>query len=208
MCIKKILNKILNTLNIYPDINQRYTLMSMFISGLLVTYASPAITKAIISELPAEWLAFEALFGSTCALIIGMIWKGKTREYSTKFFMILALIESIAGCLLSMYLCFIEYNVWVFAIISLVYSSFVSIFVGKCIMVFKSILYNEKGRERYDNNASIIGGIVSVIGYSLALLFMPSLKLSLFLWGLCCIIDDLGWIIVYNRNKELLKSKI
>ena len=122
--------------------------------------------------------------------------------------MILALVESIVGCLLAMYLCFIEYNVWVFAIVSLVYTSFVSIFVSKCIMVFKSILYNEKGRETYDNNASIVGGIVSVSGYSLALVFMPSLKMALFLWGICCIIDDLGWIIVYKRNKELLKNKM
>ena len=206
--MKQFFNKILNLLNLHPDVNQRYILASMFVSGLLVTYASPAITKAIISELPAEWLAFEALFGSACALLIGIIWKGKTREISTKFFMILALVESIVGCLLAMYLCFIEYNVWVFAIVSLVYTSFVSIFVSKCIMVFKSILYNEKGRETYDNNASIVGGIVSVSGYSLALVFMPSLKMALFLWGICCIIDDLGWIIVYKRNKELLKNKM
>lgn len=204
--IKNILKKILNFLNLHPDKNQQYILTSMFISGLLVTYVSPAVTKAIITELPAQWLAFEALFSSACVLFIGMIWKGCTREYAIKFFSYLAVAESVIGFLLCMYLCFIQYNVWVFAIVSLIYSSFVSIFVGKCIMVFKSQLYNEKGRENYDNNASIVASITSILGYAVALFAMPSLKLALFLWGLCCIIDDIGWIIVYQKNKNKLKT--
>ena len=205
--MKQFFNKILKLLNLHPDINQRYILASMFVSGLLVTYASPAITKAIISELPAEWLAFEALFGSACVLFVGMIWKGKTRDFAIKFFLHLAIVESVIGCCLAMYLCFIQYNVWIFAIISLIYTSFISIFVGKCIMVFKSKLYNEKERENYDNNSSIIGSIVSILGYTFALFAMPSLKLSLFLWGICCIIDDIGWgIVYYKNNKKLLIS--
>lgn len=204
--IKNILKKILNFLNLHPDKNQQYILTSMFISGLLITYVSPAVTKAIITELPAQWLAFEALFSSACVLFIGMIWKGHTREYAIKFFSYLAIAESVIGFLLCMYLCFIQYNVWVFAIVSLIYTSFVSIFVGKCIMVFKSQLYNEKGRENYDNNASIVASITSILGYAVALFAMPSLKLALFLWGLCCIIDDIGWIIVYQKNKNKLKT--
>ena len=205
--MKQFFNKILKLLNLHPDINQRYILASMFVSGLLVTYASPAITKAIISELPAEWLAFEALFGSACVLFVGMIWKGKTRDFAIKFFLHLAIVESVIVCCLAMYLCFIQYNVWIFAIISLIYTSFISIFVGKCIMVFKSKLYNEKERENYDNNSSIIGSIVSILGYTFALFAMPSLKLSLFLWGICCIIDDIGWgIVYYKNNKKLLIS--
>ena len=39
-----------------------------------------------------------------------------------------------------------------------------------------------------------------------ALLFMPSLKVGLFLWSICCIIDDIGWIIVFNKNKTLLRK--
>lgn len=206
--MKQFFNKLLKLLNLHPDVNQRYILASMFVSGLLVTYASPAITKAIISELPAEWLAFEALFGSACVLLVGMIWKGKTRDFAIKFFLHLAIVESFIGCGLAMYLCFIQYNVWIFAIISLIYTSFISIFVGKCIMVFKSKLYNEKEREIYDNNSSIIGSIVSILGYTIALFAMPSLKLSLFLWGICCIIEDIGWGIVYKRNEKLLKNKM
>ena len=73
-------------------------------------------------------------------------------------------------------------------------------------MAFKAVLWQEKERELYDNNISIIGGIVCVIGFSLALLFMPSLKAALFIWALCCILDDIGWLIVYQKNKKQLKN--
>ena len=46
--------KILDKLNIKPDKNQKWILLSLFISGLLITYSSPVIAKSIITALPAE----------------------------------------------------------------------------------------------------------------------------------------------------------
>ena len=71
-------------------------------------------------------------------------------------------------------------------------------------MAFKAKLWIEKEREIYDNNVSIVSGIVCVIGYLLALIALPSLKFALFLWSICCIIDDIGWIIVYHKNRDAL----
>ena len=71
-------------------------------------------------------------------------------------------------------------------------------------MAFKTKLWNEEKREIYDNNTSIISGITCISGFLLALLFMPSLKLSLILWAIACIVDDIGWMIVYIKNKEIL----
>lgn len=193
-------------LNIHPDSNQRWILMSLLISGLLITYAGPAITKAIITELPAEWLAIEALVTSLSGLLIGVAWQGKIRRTAIKKFAILAISECAVGFLLAMYLCFVHYNVWVFAITSLIYTNIISIFVAKCVMTFKSRLWVEKEREIYDNNSSIVSGIVCVVGYTTALVAMPCLKTALFLWGLCCIFDDIGWIIVYKKNQKLLKE--
>lgn len=201
-----MLNKILNILNIHPDKNQRWLLMSLIISGLLITYAHPTLLKAIISGLPAQWIAFQSLAASITGLLIGMIWKGRIREKAIRYFFYLALTESICGFILGLYLCFVEFNVWVFAVASLIYSTIISSFVGKCIMAFKAKLWVEKDREIYDNNADIVSGIVCVVGYLLALVALPSLKVSLFLWAICCIIDDVGWLIVYHKNKLLLKN--
>ena len=45
-------------------------------------------------------------------------------------------------------------------------------------------------------------GIYCIAGYVCALLFMPSLKVAMFIWGLCCAIDNIGWLVVYHRNKD------
>lgn len=198
--------QILEWLNIKPDENQKWLLLSTLFSGLLVTYSNPTLTKAIISALPAEWLAISALFGSISGLVIGMVWQGNVRKSAIKYFALLAISESVIGCVLAMYLAFVGFNAWVLAIVSLIYTSFISEFVGKCVMAFKAKLYNDKEREIYDNNLEIVSSIVCIIGFAFALLFLPSLKLSLFLWGICCILDDIGWIYVYLKNKKLLQT--
>lgn len=73
-------------------------------------------------------------------------------------------------------------------------------------MAFRARMWNDKAKEIYDNNNSIVGGICCIVGFAMSLFALPSLKLSLFLWGLCCIIDDLGWIIVYIKNKTWFES--
>lgn len=205
--MKDIFKKILNFFNIHPDNNQKILLTSVFISGFLFTYISPTITKTIVSDLPAQWLAIESLIAALSGLLVGMVWKNKVREKALKWFTILAITESILGFLLGMFLTFVAYNSWLFAIASLIYSSLITTFIGKCLMSFRSKLWNEKGREVYDNNNSVVGSIVCIIGYLTALLFLPSIKIATFLWGVGCIVDDIGWIIVYNKNKENLKDE-
>jgi hypothetical protein len=200
------MKKILNLLNIHPDANQKWLLISLVISGLLITYAHPTLLKTIISGLPAQWIAFESVVASVSGLLIGMIWQGKVRHKAIKYFFYLALIESLCGFILGLYLCFINFNVWVLAIASLIYTTVISSFVGKCIMAFKAKLWIEKDREVYDNNTSIVSGIVCLVGYLFALVALPPLKLSLFLWSICCILDDIGWLIVYKKNKLILKN--
>lgn len=201
-----MIKKILSFINVHPDNNQKWLLLSLVISGLLITYAHPTLVKEIISNLPAQWIAFESLASSIAGLLIGVIWQKNIRKKAIKYFLWLAITESMCGCLLGLYLCFISWNVWVFAIASLIYSTIISTFVGKCIMAFKAKLWIEKEREVYDNNFSIVGGIVCVVGYIMALAALPSLTVSLFLWSICCVIDDIGWIIVYNKNKNILKE--
>lgn len=196
------MGKLLKLFNLKLDKNQFYIVLSLLISGFLITYISPTIVKDIYSKLPAEWIAFEALFGSIAVLIISMLWRNKVRQIAIKKFLYLVAAETFCGIVLCLYLVLIEYNVWVLAIASLVYTSFVTIFVGKCIMTFKSKLWNNEERENYDNNIEIVGGVVSILGYAMALFFLPSLKTSLILWGIAYLVDDLGWAIVYYKNKN------
>ena len=101
-------------LNIQIQENQGFLLFSSAISGLIYTYSNPPIVKEIISKLPAQYISFEGAWFCMSALIIGAIWKNKTRKFAMKFFTWLALTESLGSFLLSIYLVFVSYNVWVF----------------------------------------------------------------------------------------------
>lgn len=198
--------RFLAMLNIRPDANQKWTLSSLFVSGLLYAYISPTMTKEIVTALPAEWLAFQGLFGCLSGFVFGMLWQGKFRNAAIKFFAPLCIAECTIGFLTAIYLRFIEYNVWIFAISTLLYSSLVSIFVAKCIMVFRTKLWNEREREVYDNNNSIVQNIYGILGLCFSLFFLPSLNTALIIWGVVCLVDDAGWLIVYSKNRNLLKE--
>lgn len=192
-------------LNLHADRNQALILVWVFVFGLINTYIGPTITKELVSNLPAEYIAFQALASSICGFIIGVLWQGGIREKAIKWFIPLALTESIVACSLGIYLLFIDYNVWIFAIASLLYSCLVTIFISKCIMSFRSKLWEgHNEREAYDNNNSIVGGITCIVGFGLALLFLPSLKVALGLWSISCLFDNLAWCYVYYKNKTLL----
>lgn len=188
--------------NIQIQENQGFLLFSSAISGLIYTYSNPPIVKEIISKLPAEYISFEGAWFCLSALVIGAIWKNRTREFAARFFTWLALAESLGSFLLSLYLVFVRYNVWVFAILTLFYSSIITTFIGKCIMMFQSKLWNGKEREMYDNTASIFRNGVAMLGFAIAILAMPSLNTAILLWGIGCVFDDIGWIIVYGRTRQ------
>ena len=93
----KLFKRLLDLLNIHPDENQRWTLSTLFIVGLLDAYVEPAISKAWVTELPAEWLAFQSLFYSVVGLFIGMIWKGWVRRKAIQWFTVLCIIEQASA---------------------------------------------------------------------------------------------------------------
>jgi len=189
-------------LNIQVQENQGILLFSSAISGFIYTYSHAPVMKEIMSKLPPEYISAEAAWFCLSSLIMGAIWKNKAREIAIRYFTWIAMFESIGSFLISAYLVFVQYNVWAFAILTAFYASIVTTFIGKCIMMFQSKLWNGKQREMYDNTASIFRNGVAMIGFAIAILAMPSLNTAILLWGIGCIFDDIGWIIVYNRTRD------
>lgn len=160
-----------------------------------------------MSNLPAQYLSIESLSFCLSTLLIGMIWKGKPREVVIRNFTIFATLETIASVVLGIWLLFVSYNVWVMAIASIVYINCISIFINKCVMMFKSKLFVEKDREDFDNSSASISSIASIIGLTCSALFMPSLPVGIAFWSLACIFDDIGWICVYLKNKDTITKE-
>lgn len=75
-------------------------------------------------------------------------------------------------------------------------------------MMFQSKLWNGKEREMYDNTASIFRNGVAMLGFAIAILAMPSLDTAIFLWGIGCVFDDIGLVVVYRKTrKRIIESK-
>lgn len=191
-------------LNIKVQPNQGILLASSSLSGLMYAYSNPMIVKEVISSLPPQWLSIEAIWCSIATLIIGMLWKGKPRLVALKNFALFAMAESILAFTLSMILVFVYYNVWIFAVATLLYSSVITNFVCKCIMMFKSRLWLEKSREEYDNTDSVVRSLIMILGFGVATFMMPSLKVAIAIWGTACIFDDVGWIVTYRKTKQVI----
>ena len=201
-----MIQKIFNFFNIQLQPYQGPLALSMFISVLLHAYFGPVICKTTITELPSQWLAFEGVWCCTASLLIGMVWKGSFRILALKSFIWFAIAETIAGVVLAMWLVLVTWNVWVYSIFSLLYVSLVSLTIGRCVMVFKTKIWNEKSRELHDNTAAVVRDLALIIGGIAAMLFCPSLKLALILWGIANVVDDIGWIIIWFKLKDKLKE--
>lgn len=198
---------ILNKLNIRLDENQKWIALSYFVFGTIYAYTSPTFIKEYGMHLPAQFFAVEAIVCSLSSLLVGMVWQGKTRILSVKWFAHLALAESIIAFTIGMYLAFVQYNIWLLAVSCVVYSNLISVFVGKCIMTFRTKIWNEEAREIYDNNNSIIGSMTCLIGYGASLLVLPSVRLSVILWGITCLFDNIAWCCLYWKKRESLLIK-
>ena len=69
-------------------------------------------------------------------------------------------------------------------------------------------VWNGKEREMYDNTASIFRNGIALVGFGIAIFAMPSLNAAILLWGIGCIFDDIGWIIVYRKTRRsIIESK-
>ena len=198
--------KVFKFFNINLQKHQGLLALTMFISVLLNAYFCPVLCKVSVSALPSQWLAFEGVWCCTISLLIGMVWKGNFRKAVLKNFVLFAVVESVTAFCLAMWLAFVTWNVWVYAIFSLLYVSLVSLTISRCIMVFKTKLWNEKTRELHDNTASVVRDLALIIGGLMAMIFCPSLKLALVLWGIACVVDDIGWIITWLKLKDILKD--
>lgn len=194
--------KILDKLNIHLDDNQKWIALSYFIVGTISAYTNPTFIKEYGMNLPAQFFAVEAIVCAFSSLLVGMIWQGKVRECAVKWFIHIAAFESIVAFLVGMWLVFVSYNIWVLAVSCVIYGNLISVFVGKCIMAFRTKIWNEEAREVYDNNNSIIGSIVCLLGYGTSLFCLPSVKTAVFLWGTICLFDNIAWCFLYHKHRN------
>lgn len=173
------------------------------ISEVLLCIGYATIHKTCVELLPTRYLAFEQLAISFFLILFCTLWKNeKFRKKTLTFFLILSLIEMLSGIILAFSMS-IYFNVWIFAIGSLAYTSGISVWLSRAIISFKSVLFKEREREDFDNDSQLYYSVSSLIGFGISLVYPPPLTICLILWGIACL-SNLGWITVYMRNKKRL----
>lgn len=198
---------ILKKLNIRLDENQKWIALSCFVFTSIYSYTSPTFIKEYGMRLPTQFFAVESIVCSLSALMVGMAWQGKLRILSVKWFAYLAVVESVAAFSIAMYLVFVEYNIWLLAVSCLIYTNLISVFVGQCIMTFRTKIWDGEAREIYDNNNRIICNASALIGYGMSLCFLPSVRTSIMLWGITCLLDNIAWCCLYWKKRDDLLIK-
>lgn len=180
-------------------------LLFAFIQSLMMALAYPAIRKVTGELLPSQYFAIEAFLQCLVGLFVCFLWNFKKfRLNSFKLFKILAWLEIIVCAVIGIY-CYFNFNIWVFAIGSLLVSCIITIYLARIINSFRVATFPDRQREFYDNNMNIITSISALIGLGIGIFFPIPLSTSILLWGFGCF-ATIGWLVIYKRNKQILSN--
>jgi len=185
--------------------NQTILIVCEFVSMVLMCIAWPTLQKTCITLLPARWIALQNVVVSVSGVVFAWMWKNeKFRQLSINGYLPIAVIEILFGTILSFLMMF-NFNVWVYAIGQLICTSVISVYIGRMTNAFRAIIFKDRERENYDNNIYLWSNAAAILGFFLSLLKPPPLNISLLLWGISWIFS-IGWIIVYIKNKNIIKA--
>ena len=183
--------------------NKNILIAFHFFPDVLIGIGWATIHKVCVELLPTQWLSFEQLMLSAFLILACSLWKNdKFRENSIKIFLYLSIFEMVSGMIIAFSMA-VWFNVWIFAIGSLIYTGAVSILLSRVETAFKAKLFKERNREDFDNDMQLACSLSSLIGFGIASIISIPIVSALILWGIAWI-GNLGWIIVYLKNRKIL----
>lgn len=183
--------------------NKNILIAFHFFPDVLLGIGWASIHKVCVEQLPTQWLSFEQLMLSAFLILACSLWKNeKFRQNSLNIFLYLSIFEMLSGMILAFSMA-VWFNVWVFAIGSLIYTGVISILLNRVEISFKSKLFNNRAREDFDNDMQLATSLSSLIGFGIASIISIPISSALILWGIAWL-GNLGWIIIYLRNKKIL----
>lgn len=183
--------------------NKNILIAFHFFPDVLIGIGWATIHKVCVEQLPTQWLSFEQLMLSVFLILACSLWKiDRFREKSLKLFLYLSIFEMLSGMLLAFSMA-VYFNVWIFAIGSLLYTGAISVLLNRVETAFKSKLFNFRDREDFDNDMQLACSLSSLIGFGIASIVSIPISSALLLWGIAWI-GNLGWIIVYIKNRKNL----
>ena len=200
-----------NPVSVVIDMDQNSQILFLFdvIGTILMTISMPVISKMFMSEVSADELGQRMLVSTICGFILEQFWVKSVRNGLLKHYMCFCWLETALTTGLIVYMLIFGWNYHVYMWGSVLYGTFISRIVGKLTSAYSNQLWQGRDREDRQNSLSYLNKVAGIAaGILLALGVVPTLEQSLIMWGITSAIDDLGWMIVYSRNKEQLDRDV
>lgn len=180
-----------------------------FITILLGSLCGPTMMRALTTGISESDLATRSFVGIICGLLLNQFWVKSLRNKLLKHYMGFCWLETFLTTGLVIYLIIFGWNPIVYLWGSIIYGSFVSRVVGKLTSAYSNQLWKGRAREDRGNDKAYLSMIISLVGSGIVMMgLVPTVDQALILWGLSSFVDDLGWMIVYSRNKNFLDEAV
>ena len=193
-----------NLLNIrIADNEQRFLFITTLLMIMLGSFSGVSLCKEINTTMSQRFLAGCGITACVFSVFVNAVWKGKFRKTFIKYFAIIASIESFVAFSLSICLAF-SWNTTVFAVSRLIYQSLICNFIMKGFLVIETSLWSGENLENFKNSRNCIMDIGCILGFFLSFVFQPSTRIAVIFWGICCILDDIGWIYLFIKRRKVI----
>lgn len=204
--MKNFMIKFIDWLDIKPTKDQRVLLISNGIICFITAFVSSAMmNNCAVVNFNEEFTSTMNLISCVCGIVIGKVWTGYVRDHLMRNYKVYVIVECIifSAIYLFLALCHELWNPYAYMIIGLIYSVLIGRFIGRSQDVIKSAVWVDNDqRERFNINMNNVAPLASLVGFILIKVWYPGLTTSLILLSSVCIIDDIGWFIVYCKNKD------
>lgn len=177
---------------------QHWLLCTGAISGILVGVALPSVRQAVVSSVGPRLMALEMLATATAMMALSAIWD-KIQGFMVRWFVRIKCIELVT--LVPYYLFFLAFwNPRTYFLCEIVYYVAVSCALVKTANACKVVLFNGvQERIDADNALDFVWGVSSTVGYGMACVYTPSIRVALILLFVSDFFSIVGKIITYNR---------
>lgn len=177
-------------------------LWSGLISNLFYSTAYPVVHTVTVKNLDSRLLSVSSLISCILVIVVNKIWIGKSEKLYKKFGFMLFFESFLYFIVLTMILTKTITPQTYYIIDVLLFSSITrSVICGGNRL--KSIRYQGKSREEFDNKIVIYCNIASVIGYAVSSILKIPINIAFLIMYVGIISDNFIYYFIYKKTSKI-----
>lgn len=174
-------------------------IVSNFICNLFYSMAFPIVHFVLVKAVGEKMISLNLIILSISGIIFPLLWNKYSKLYNLYGFLMIS--ESLGYIILGLLIYNDFITAFVYFIIDTILFALLSKNVACGATKLLSIRYNsEKGREKYDNNSSVVGNFSSLLGFIISFFISIPINYAFILMSIGIIIDNVFYYRVYRKN--------